>query len=445
MHFTRHSVFEEHHDVPHTVPPIVRVTAPTSGTTDTGRYMDGLSGLFTVQVGHGRPKLTRADAHAGPKIACCGPIRPSRAIRLAERLAHYAPGDLSRVFFTTGGGEGRSSRHGSSSQTVLLVGKPTKQGLSRSIAYHGTPQGAGDHRHTRRRVDVRAALVPGAHKVPNTANIYRAPEGLRDDPRPSGPVGRQPIAGDRVRRPPRHRGHGLPRAGPELGRLLPPPPGYFDRVTRSATRSRSSRTRRSAPSGGSATASPAPPLATPDASSPRPDHLRLCPRSARWSSATRSSARFPAWADPTSARVHFGATFSCAPSRWPTSTSSSMRGAQRARPRECARLPGLARAAPRPAAGRRRPREGYFYGIELVKGQGHPGDLRRRRVRAAAPRAICQALFDAGLYCRADDQGRPHGPARSAAHHRPAGFDFIEQTLRAVLTEAENHLWVSDP
>src|SRR4051812_49456054 len=71
------------------------------------RYLDGLSGLFTVQVGHGRQELAEA---AGRQAGDLGyfPIwtyaHPA-AIELAGRLAELAPGDLNRVFFTTGGAE----------------------------------------------------------------------------------------------------------------------------------------------------------------------------------------------------------------------------------------------------------------------------------------------------------------------------------------------------
>jgi adenosylmethionine-8-amino-7-oxononanoate aminotransferase len=71
------------------------------------RYIDGLAGLFVVQAGHGRQEI--ADA-AGRQAATLGyfPLwsyaHPT-AIELADRLAALAPGDLNRVFFTTGGSE----------------------------------------------------------------------------------------------------------------------------------------------------------------------------------------------------------------------------------------------------------------------------------------------------------------------------------------------------
>ncbi|MEZ5200420.1 MAG: aminotransferase class III-fold pyridoxal phosphate-dependent enzyme [Micropruina glycogenica] len=75
---------------------------------DQGReYIDGLAGLFVVQVGHGRDELARGGRPAGPRAGVLSALelRAPRAIELADRLAAYAPGDLNQVFFTTGGGE----------------------------------------------------------------------------------------------------------------------------------------------------------------------------------------------------------------------------------------------------------------------------------------------------------------------------------------------------
>ena len=72
----------------------------------------------------------------------------------------------------------------------------------------------------------------------------------------------------------------------------------------------------------------------------------------------------------------------------------------------------------RPADRRRRPRGRLLLRHRTGQGQGDPGDLRRGRVGAAAARLPVAALFDAGLYCRADDRGDPVDPARPAADRR---------------------------
>ena len=53
---------------------------------------------------------------------------------------------------------------------------------------------------------------------------------------------------------------------------------------------------------------------------------------------------------------------------------------------------------------------------------------------------LSKALFDAGLYCRADDRGDPVIQLAPPLTIGPAEFDEIEQILRGVLTEAWNRL-----
>jgi adenosylmethionine-8-amino-7-oxononanoate aminotransferase len=103
MHFTRHSTY---YDGGH-VPVIVKGEGSYIWDDQGKKYFDGLSGLFVVQAGHGRKELAAAGARQAEELAFF-PIwsyAHPRAIELAERLAGYAPGDLNRVFFTTGGGE----------------------------------------------------------------------------------------------------------------------------------------------------------------------------------------------------------------------------------------------------------------------------------------------------------------------------------------------------
>ncbi|WP_156752403.1 aminotransferase class III-fold pyridoxal phosphate-dependent enzyme, partial [Mycobacterium sp. ACS1612] len=89
-------------------PPIITRGEGVYIYDDKGKsYIDGLSGLFVVQVGHGRKELAEAAAKQAETLSffpLWSYATPS-AIELSERLANYAPGDLNRVFFTTGGGE----------------------------------------------------------------------------------------------------------------------------------------------------------------------------------------------------------------------------------------------------------------------------------------------------------------------------------------------------
>src|SRR4051794_15441494 len=101
LHFSRQSALEESG-----VPVIVRGEGHHIWDSTGRRYIDGLSGLFVVNAGHGRRRLAEAAAKQAEQLAFF-PIwsyaHPA-AIELADRLADLAPGDLNRVFFSTGGG-----------------------------------------------------------------------------------------------------------------------------------------------------------------------------------------------------------------------------------------------------------------------------------------------------------------------------------------------------
>ena len=143
------------------------------------------------------------------------------AIELAERVAGYAPGDLNRVFFTTGGGEAVETAWKLAKNYFKLTGKPMKHKvISRAIAYHGTTQGALSITGLpalKQHVRAAGALdLPGAEHqlLPRARRPRRRPRGVR-------PLGRRPDRGGDRERGPRHGRRGVPRAGAERRRLLP--------------------------------------------------------------------------------------------------------------------------------------------------------------------------------------------------------------------------------
>ena len=109
------------------------------------RYLDALSGLFVVQAGYGRDEIADAADKQTRKLAYF-PIwsyATPPAIELADRLAALAPGDLNKVFFSSGGGESVETAWKVAKQYFKLTGKPQKtKVISRAVAYHGTTQGA---------------------------------------------------------------------------------------------------------------------------------------------------------------------------------------------------------------------------------------------------------------------------------------------------------------
>ncbi len=196
------------------------------------RYIDGLSGLFTCQVGHGRKELAEAAAKQAQTLEFfpLWSYATEPAIELASRIAGYAPGDLNRVFFTTGGGEAVESAWKLAKQYFKLKGKPGKfKVISRAIAYHGTPQGALAITGLPTFKIPFEPITPGGFRVPNT-NWYRAPKGHDTDIKEFGQW-----AADRI-------AEAIEFEGPDsvaavflepvqnAGGCFPPPPGYFERV-----------------------------------------------------------------------------------------------------------------------------------------------------------------------------------------------------------------------
>ncbi len=227
MHFTRHSGYDTS-----PVPVMVRGEGARVYDQHGKGYLDGLSGLFVVQVGHGRTELAEAAARQASQLAffpLWSYAHPA-AIDLAERLAAHAPGDLNRVFFTTGGGEAVESAWKLAKQYWKLVGKPGKHKvISRAVAYHGTPQGALSITGIPGMKEPFEPLVPGTFRVPNT-NHYRAPEYLRDDEKAFGRW-----AADRIEEAIEFEGADTVAAVflepvQNSGGCFPPPPGYFERV-----------------------------------------------------------------------------------------------------------------------------------------------------------------------------------------------------------------------
>ena len=226
MHFTRMSTYADSD-----VPVIVRGSGPYVFDSRGRRYLDGLSGLFVSQVGHGRTEIAEAGAKQASELAYfpLWSYAHPKAIELASRLASLAPGDLNKVFFTTSGSEAVESAWKLAKQYFKLTGQPTRyKVLSRDIAYHGTSMGALAITGL---ADIKypfEPLPPGGVRVPNT-NFYRAP--LFADDR----VAFGQWAADEIER-------AILREGPESvaavyleplqnsGGCFPPPPGYFARV-----------------------------------------------------------------------------------------------------------------------------------------------------------------------------------------------------------------------
>jgi adenosylmethionine-8-amino-7-oxononanoate aminotransferase len=115
-------------------------------TDDKGNtYIDGLAGLFTTQVGHGRTELADA-AHKQMKELGFFPnwsFQHPRSLELAAKIAEIAPGDLNSTFFVSSGSEAVETIIKLARQYHKANGEPGRYKIiSRDVAYHGTTMGA---------------------------------------------------------------------------------------------------------------------------------------------------------------------------------------------------------------------------------------------------------------------------------------------------------------
>ena len=227
LHFTRMSGYADSD-----VPVIVRGSGAYVFDQHGRRYLDGLSGLFVSQVGHGRQEIAEAGARQAGELAYfpLWSYAHPKAIELAQRLAELAPGQLNRVFFTSSGSEAVESAWKLAKQYFKLTGQPERyKVISREIAYHGTSMGALAITGL---ADIKypfEPMTPGGVRVPNT-NFYRAPAFVHDDLEAFGIWAADEIERAILREGPKSVAAVYLEPVQNSGGCFPPPPGYFQRV-----------------------------------------------------------------------------------------------------------------------------------------------------------------------------------------------------------------------
>jgi adenosylmethionine-8-amino-7-oxononanoate aminotransferase len=439
MHFTRMSTYADHD-----IPIIERGEGAYVWDSHGKRYLDGLSGLFVVQAGHGRQEMADASAKQAAQLAyfpLWSYAHPA-AIELAERLASYAPGDINRVFFTTGGSEAVESAWKLARQYFRQIGQPGRyKVISREIAYHGTTMGALSINGVTAIKNIFEPLVPGSVRVPNT-NFYRAPE-HGDNLERFGQW-----AADEIER-------AIVREGPESvaavylepvqnsGGSFVPPPGYFAQVRQICDKYGV--------------------LLVSD------EVICAFGRLGYWFGAERygyqpdiitvakgmSSGYAPIGAMLASDRLIepflsgettflHGITFaghpvSCAIALANLDIFEREGLLEHVRANEPAFRATLEKLTDLPIVGDVRG-DGFFYGIELVKDKATKETFDDAESERLLRGFLSGALFEAGLVCRADDRGDPVIQISPPLICDQTQFDEIEQVLRGVLTEAWSHL-----
>ncbi len=436
LHFTRMSGYASAD-----IPMIVRGSGQYVYDSRGKRYLDGLSGLFVSQIGHGRTEVAEAGARQASELAYfpLWSYAHPRAIELAERLAGLAGGDLSRVFFTTSGSEAVEAAWKLAKQFFKATGQPGRyKVLSRDIAYHGTSMGALAITGLPGIKEPFEPLPPGGVRVPNT-NFYRAPEFVSQDETAFGAW-----AADEIER-------AILREGPDSvaavflepvqnsGGCFPPPPGYFARVRQICDRYGVLLVSdevicafgRLGYYFGSQRYGYQPDIIT-FAKGVTSGYAPL-------GGMMVSDALMEPFRHGDASFLH-GVTFaghpvSCAVALANLDVFEKEDLLGNVRGHEAAFRATLSKLTDLPIVGDVRG-DGYFYGIELVKDKAakitFDDDESERLLRGF----LSHALFEAGLICRADDRGDPviqlSPPLTCTQEH----FDEMEQILRSVLTEA---------
>jgi adenosylmethionine-8-amino-7-oxononanoate aminotransferase len=113
---------------------------------DGKRYMDSMaSGVYAVHVGYGRKDIAEAMGEQASRLHYFCPYGyvSEPVIKLGEKLAELAPGDLSITFFTCDGSEAVESAFKIAKQWAYHQGYRRKYKIiSRRRAYHGSTMGA---------------------------------------------------------------------------------------------------------------------------------------------------------------------------------------------------------------------------------------------------------------------------------------------------------------
>jgi adenosylmethionine-8-amino-7-oxononanoate aminotransferase len=429
----------------HEIPVMVRGEGAYIYDSRGKRYMDGIASLFTSQLGHGQAELAEAAAEQAKKLAFfpLWTYAHPNAINLAAKLASLAPGDLNRVFFTSGGAESVESAWKLARQYHHVRGDHGRyKVISRDIAYHGTTLGALSITSIQAYRAPFEPLVGGAVKVPNT-NFYRAPE-HGDDVYAFGRW-----AADEIER-------AIEREGAEsvaavfiepvqnAGGCFVPPPGYLERVREICTRHGV--------------------LLVFD------ETITAFGRLGEWFGAIKygvtpdiitfakglTSAYSPLGAmivsdkvfEPFSTGEHtflHGFTFA----GHPVSTAVALKNIEIFERDDILghvrRNAPVFRAALEDALGDLAivgdiRGEGFFYGIELVKDRETKETFNDEEADRLLRGYLSGALYEKGLICRSDDRGDPVVQLAPPLISGEIEFEFMASVLRDVLSEARKKI-----
>ena len=162
------------------IPVIVRGEGSHVYDDDGNRYIDGLSGLYCVNLGHSHGEELGSKAAAQMStlpFTSNWTVAHPPAIELAAKLAELAPAGFDRAFFTSGGAEAVESAYKMAVQYHQANGEPSRRkAIARRDAYHGVSLGALSFTGIPIcRTAFEPLPVPTAHV--SSTNAYRHPAG----------------------------------------------------------------------------------------------------------------------------------------------------------------------------------------------------------------------------------------------------------------------------
>jgi adenosylmethionine-8-amino-7-oxononanoate aminotransferase len=197
----RHVIHPLHHVSDHQAPLLIaRANGPFLYTADGREIIDGLSGLWNVNIGHGRKELAAAAAKQMERLAFASAYIGATnepAVRLAERLVDISYSNISAVYFTTAGAESNESAFKFARYYWKVKGKPEKtKFVSRIHGYHGVTMAAMSATGMAAYHKMFGPLMPGFVQVPapypyrwtgNTEPGQGAADALEERIRAEGP------------------------------------------------------------------------------------------------------------------------------------------------------------------------------------------------------------------------------------------------------------------
>jgi putrescine---pyruvate transaminase len=210
---------------------ITRAEGSTIYDGDGNAILDGMAGLWCVNVGYGRDELVRAAAEQMTELPFYNTFFKTATpptVMLAAKLAEKLGGKLQHVFFNASGSEANDTVMRLARYYWMLKGEPKRTVfISRRNAYHGSTMagaslGGMAHMHP-----IGGLPIPGVEHV---AQPYKFNEGFNEDEEAFGARVAQEIEDRIIKVGPENVAAFIGEVVQGAGGVIIPPKGYWKRV-----------------------------------------------------------------------------------------------------------------------------------------------------------------------------------------------------------------------